>query len=529
MKPSTQNTSRKKIIKEKVASVHNFLGVDTRIRNGARNCFIAAFLLSPIQNPLTALLALTLYIISFTYLFRKKYWDARRWYKSIYYYVDNNNKKSFKFLRKLSLIEQNTEAYRNMIALLNGDIIMADNEFKERFEEKEDNYTSQASESPVYEVNYTEASSENTVYNNVVIQQNVTFNMSSEENVNVVNNNNTTNNNVENVNYYEDIKEKKEETKYYKINYTDKIYNEFIVVDTETTGLDSVEDRIIELCALKYKDGEVIDTFETLIDPEIVIQPHITKINNITNEMVKGKPVIEEVMPKFLEFIGDMPLAAHNAKFDVKFINANLVYLDKRITNEVIDTLSISRKIYKDLPNHKLVTIKESLDLNLESHRANADCIVAAQIYLDYCNKNYGLEAEALDVDDSVKMNQYAMELEKAGKIEEAVKKYKEAIELGFKGTYPFDRLNVYYRKNKDYDNEIETCNKAIKLYEGLTTSDARDKLLTYKERLVRAMELKQKQREREIKVEEKLKKLRMDEEKFKNMINEDESKPSTI
>lgn len=525
MKPSTQNTSRKKIIKEKVASVHNFLGVDTRIRNGARNCFIAAFLLSAIQNPLTALLALTLYIISFTYLFRKKYWDARRWYKAIYYYVDNNNKKSFKFLRKLSLPEQNTEAYRKMIGLLNGEDIITKNNFEENL--KEDSYTEASADTPVYEADYTECSSEKNVYNNVVIQQNVTFNVSSEENVNVVNNN--INNNVENVNYYEDIKEKKEETKYYKINYTDKIYNEFIVFDTETTGLDSVEDKIIELCALKYKDGEVIDTFETLIDPEIVIQPHITKINNITNEMVKGKPVIEEVMPKFLEFIGDMPLAAHNAKFDVKFINANLVYLDKRITNEVIDTLSISRKIYKDLPNHKLVTIKESLDLDLESHRANADCIVAAQIYLDYCNENYRLEAETLNADDSVKMNQYAMELEKAGKIEEAVEKYKEAIELGFKGSYPFDRLNVYYRKNKDYDSEIEICNKAINLYENLAASDAREKLLTYKERLVRAMELKQKQREREIKVEEKLKKLRMDEEKFKNMTNEDESKPSTI
>lgn len=522
MNSSTQNTSRKKIIKEKVASVHSFLGVDTRIRNGARNCFIVAIILAGMANPLTGFLAIILYFISLSYLFRKKYWDARRWYKAIYYYVDNNNKKSFRFLRKLSLSEQNTEAYRKMISLLNGETIMTKNSFEENF--KEDNHTSHSSGDTVYEDNSTSYSSESTVYNNVVINQNVTFNASSEENVNVVNNNQ-----VNIVEYDEDIRMKKEETKRYKINYTDKIYNEFIVVDTETTGLDSVEDRIIELCALRYKDGEVVDTFETLIDPEIVIQPHITKINNITNEMVKGKPVIEEVMPKFLEFIGDMPLAAHNAKFDVKFINANLVYLDKRITNEVIDTLSISRKIYKDLPNHKLVTIKESLDLNLESHRANADCIVAAQIYLDYCNENYRLEAEALDVDDSVKMNQYAMELEKAGKIEEAVEKYKEAIELGFKGSYPFDRLNVYYRKNKDYDSEIEICNKAINLYENLAASDAREKLLTYKERLVRAMELKQKQREREIKVEEKLKKLRMDEEKFKNMINEDESKPSTI
>lgn len=171
----------------------------------------------------------------------------------------------------------------------------------------------------------------------------------------------------------------------YKINNSHEVFDEFISIDTETTGLDSKNDKIVEISAVRYKNGSIIDKFETLINPQMHIPFYITDINNIDDEMVKGKPLIGDVMDSFLEFIGDFPLVAHNASFDINFINANLVTMDKIINNKVIDTLKISRKIYPDLINHKLVTIKQYLKLQLESHRSTADCMVAAEIYLDYC------------------------------------------------------------------------------------------------------------------------------------------------
>lgn len=106
-------------------------------------------------------------------------------------------------------------------------------------------------------------------------------------------------------------------------------------------------------------------------------------------------------------------------------------------------------------------------------------------------------------------MNQLAMNLEKMGRIEEAVAKYIEVIKLGFDGSYPFDRLNIYYRKQKEYQNEILNCEQAIKLFEDLKVlgrSDASEKLVKYKERLERATELKQKEEERIKAIEDKAK-----------------------
>ena len=106
-------------------------------------------------------------------------------------------------------------------------------------------------------------------------------------------------------------------------------------------------------------------------------------------------------------------------------------------------------------------------------------------------------------------MNQLAMNLEKMGRVEEAVEKYIEVIKLGFDGSYPFDRLNIYYRKQKEYQNEISNCEQAIKLFEDLKVlgrSDATEKQSNYKERLERATALKQKEEERIKAIEDKAK-----------------------
>ncbi|WDU84503.1 3'-5' exonuclease [Caloramator sp. Dgby_cultured_2] len=166
------------------------------------------------------------------------------------------------------------------------------------------------------------------------------------------------------------------------------MFDEFVVLDFETTGLDPATDRIIEVSALKYKDGILIDEFHTLINPKIKIPYEITEINGITNAMVKKKPTIDEVLPKLLDFIGGLPIVAHNAPFDAKFLKYNVLryYGEDTINNTFVDTLAIARKLYPNLRNHKLETIKKHIKMDVDSHRAYDDTLVTAEIYLKYCN-----------------------------------------------------------------------------------------------------------------------------------------------
>lgn len=163
------------------------------------------------------------------------------------------------------------------------------------------------------------------------------------------------------------------------------LYKEFIAIDLETTGLSPINDKIIEIGAIKYCNGEIVDTFSTLINPGISIPKRISKINNITNDMVANEPFIEDILDDIILFIGDLPLVAHNARFDINFLNANLLKNDKsHLLNKIIDTLAISRKIF-NLDNNRLGTVKKHLKLNIkDEHRALPDCQVAAAIYFKY-------------------------------------------------------------------------------------------------------------------------------------------------
>lgn len=133
---------------------------------------------------------------------------------------------------------------------------------------------------------------------------------------------------------------------------------------------------------------------------------------------------------------------------------------------------------------------------------------------------NERLEAERKKIEEEIKikrinsniayeMNQLGMTLEKMGKIDEAAEKYRESIKMGFDGTYPFDRLNIYYRKQKDYDNEILNCDNAIKLFEKLkvlNNAGAVENVNKYSERKDRAVELKEKELQKQKELEEKIK-----------------------
>ncbi|MCR4436142.1 MAG: exonuclease domain-containing protein [Clostridiales bacterium] len=171
--------------------------------------------------------------------------------------------------------------------------------------------------------------------------------------------------------------------------------NEFISIDLETTGLSPSKDKILEIAAIRYRNFEEADNFATLINPGIKIPEKITTINGITNEMVKDSPMIEDVLPKLFEYIGNSVLIAHNASFDLKFIKYNADNQGFDFFNPFIDTLSLCCKLFPEFENHKLRTIVEELCLGTnEFHRAQADARYVGKILIECINKIDRQEAE---------------------------------------------------------------------------------------------------------------------------------------
>ncbi len=161
----------------------------------------------------------------------------------------------------------------------------------------------------------------------------------------------------------------------------------YVVFDTETTGLKDQVDQIIEIGALKVIDNEVVEEFDVLINPETEIPEIITEITGITQEMVVQEKTISEVLPKFLEFVGDLPVVCHNAPFDIGFINANLKRFNlESFENQAIDTVELARIFIPQAYNYKLETLKKYFHLEYGSHRSVDDCKTTNYIYQE-CKK----------------------------------------------------------------------------------------------------------------------------------------------
>lgn len=175
----------------------------------------------------------------------------------------------------------------------------------------------------------------------------------------------------------------------------------YIVIDTETTGLDYEYCHIIEVSALKYLDGKLVDTFTSLVQPPLqqiysfsdddddgkwvsyYVDDFITDITGITNEMLASAPMPSEVFPKLSDFIGNSLLIAHNAHFDINFLyDSFLNHCTDPLTNDFIDTLRIARKVFPNLRHHRLSDVASACGVSQQmAHRAEADCIVTAQCY----------------------------------------------------------------------------------------------------------------------------------------------------
>lgn len=172
-----------------------------------------------------------------------------------------------------------------------------------------------------------------------------------------------------------------------ELNKEPRLVDDYIVFDLETTGLEPDRCEIIEIGALKYKNSELVDEFSVLIKPNVSISTKITNITGIDNQMVENSPQIEEVLPKFIEFIEDLPLVAHNSSFDLSFIEENIKRLGlDMIKNTNIDTVELARKYIPQVYNYKLTTLKNYFKLDYGSHRSVDDCKTTNYVY-DYCKK----------------------------------------------------------------------------------------------------------------------------------------------
>lgn len=157
---------------------------------------------------------------------------------------------------------------------------------------------------------------------------------------------------------------------------------DYVAFDLETTGLSCDTDEIIEIGALKVKDGKVVDRFMSLVHPKAAIRPEITQITGITNEMTKTAPEVSIVIPEFIEFCGDDIVLGHNVMFDYKFVKTFARRCGLDFEKKGIDTLKIARKVLPDLPSKSLGSVCEHYQIiNSAAHRAYHDALATAKIY----------------------------------------------------------------------------------------------------------------------------------------------------
>jgi DNA polymerase III subunit epsilon len=161
---------------------------------------------------------------------------------------------------------------------------------------------------------------------------------------------------------------------------------ELVILDFETTGLSPAYARIIEVGAVLVRDSKIVEQFSELMDPGCSVPYFITEITGITNQMVKGKPSPEKVMPKLKKFIGNRPILAHNATFDQKFLISEMQNIGAKIDNTFLCTMKLSRRLIPDSPDYKLTTLVSHLNIKVpkdqKAHRALGDVLRTYHVWL---------------------------------------------------------------------------------------------------------------------------------------------------
>jgi DNA polymerase III epsilon subunit family exonuclease len=159
---------------------------------------------------------------------------------------------------------------------------------------------------------------------------------------------------------------------------------EFVAFDLETTGLYPDADRITEIGAVRFTLGEQKDLFDELVDPGKPIHPEAARVSGISDDMVRGKPEVGEVLGPFLEFVGAAPLVAHNAPFDASFLSQALRRTGRPLPeNPVFDTRLLAKTLWPQFPGYSLTRVLDSLGLRHDTlHRALEDAAACKDVFI---------------------------------------------------------------------------------------------------------------------------------------------------
>jgi len=177
-----------------------------------------------------------------------------------------------------------------------------------------------------------------------------------------------------------------------------------IVLDFETSGLSPrYGDRAIEIGAVLIENSMIVDRFQSLMNPGFRISPFIESYTGITNDMVAAAPPCEEVMEQFADFIGDLPLVAHNASFDRRFLDAELDFINRSRKSRMACSMLAARRIFPNAPNHKLGTLVRYCNIYNDGtfHRALADAEMTGHLWIamiDAIKNTFGLNRVDFDL-----------------------------------------------------------------------------------------------------------------------------------
>lgn len=169
----------------------------------------------------------------------------------------------------------------------------------------------------------------------------------------------------------------------------------YVGFDLETTGLNPKYDKIIEIGAVRVKNGEPVDTFSTFVNPARSLPTRIVELTGIRDENVADAPYIDEILDSFLQFVGEDVLLGHNILFDYSFIKKAAINQKKAFEKQGIDTLRIAKRFLSDLESRQLGYLCDYYQIELDAHRALNDAVAAHRIY-QILAREYGDQEEEL-------------------------------------------------------------------------------------------------------------------------------------
>ena len=240
---------------------------------------------------------------------------------------------------------------------------------------------------------------------------------------------------------------------------------DYVVFDLETTGISPKTDEVIEISAVKVKQGKVTDEFSTLVNPKCRIPYGASRVNGITDDMVAEAPFFEQVLEEFLEFIKGFVLVGHNiARFDMNFLYRDVEkYFERSLPNNYIDTLQMARRELPDLEHHRLTDLAEYYEISAEgAHRALNDCRMNQQVFEKMLNPVYKQESTAKDADTEDSQESDLAKTDRNSQIQNAAAARKNST---FKLRAVVERITY---QNPDNGYTVLKC--AVKNYQDLVT-----------------------------------------------------------